>query len=148
MWLLLLGLASAVVGAALAAQPTINAELNRYVGSPLWAGLVSITISWVLIGGLGLTGIWGKPQFSRVLEAPPWVILGGVIGAFFVVSSMWLAPRIGAAAFFSWFIAGQVTFALVLDHFGLMGLPENAITWPRLAGAVMVIGGALLVKYG
>ena len=148
MWLIALGLASALVGAMLATQPVINAELNRHVGSPLWAGVASISISWVFLGGLAATGVWGWPRLGRLVEAPPWVVVGGVVGAVFVVASLWLAPRIGAAAFFSWFVAGQLVAALLMDHFGLMNLPQEPISLVRLAGVALAIAGAILVKLG
>jgi len=35
--------------------------------------------------------------------------------------------------------------ALVIDHFGWLGLPENPITWMRVAGIVLLAAGAWLI---
>ena len=48
---------------------------------------------------------------------------GGLLGAVFVVTMAWLAPMLGAATLLSVAIAGQMSFALVLDHYGLVGFP-------------------------
>ena len=44
-------------------------------------------------------------------------------------------------------VAGQLICSLVLDHFGLMNLPQQGLTTGRIIGAAMVFAGVLLVKY-
>ena len=58
-----------------------------------------------------------------------------------------LAPRLGAAAFISAVVAGQLICSLALDHFGLMNVPQQPLTAARLLGAALVFAGVLLVKY-
>jgi transporter family-2 protein len=36
---------------------------------------------------------------------------------------------------------------MVLDHFALMGLPEQAITPGRVLGALLVVAGVVCIKY-
>ena len=42
-------------------------------------------------------------------------------------------------------IAGQVVMSVVPDRFGLLNLPVQLITFPKLGGGVLVIVGAVLV---
>jgi transporter family-2 protein len=58
-------------------------------------------------------------------------------------------PFIGpsAAAFIAAVVAGQLICSLLLDHFGLMNLPQQGLTVGRILGATMVFAGVLLVKY-
>ena len=79
--------------------------------------------------------------------APWWNWIGGPLGALIVLSGAALAPRLGAAAFIASVVAGQLLCSLLLDHFGLMNLPQQALTSGRLIGAALVFAGVLLVKY-
>jgi transporter family-2 protein len=69
----------------------------------------------------------------------------GGLGAFYVTASISLTPRLGAATTVGLIIAGQVIMSVVLDRFGLLKLPVQPITLPKLGGAVLVIVGAILV---
>jgi transporter family-2 protein len=58
-----------------------------------------------------------------------------------------LAPRLGAAAFIAAVVGGQLACSVILDHFGLMNLPRQALTGGRLLGVLLVFAGMLLVKF-
>jgi transporter family-2 protein len=45
-------------------------------------------------------------------------------------------------------IAGQLAAALVLDHYGLLGLSQHQVTPVRVAGVALVLAGAMLVRRG
>ncbi len=77
-----------------------------------------------------------------------WEWLGGALGAFFVFGSTLLAPRIGVAAMIALIVAGQVISSLVFDRYGLLGLPVRSISGVRLAGAALILAGAVLVNFG
>jgi len=42
-------------------------------------------------------------------------------------------------------IGGQMIASVVLDHFGLLNLPTSPANLPKLAGAVLVVVGAIIV---
>jgi transporter family-2 protein len=79
-------------------------------------------------------------------SAPWWAWIGGALGAFYIVMSIYLIPRIGAAALLSAVVLGQVVFSLLADHFGFFGVNQHPVTVPRLAGVVLVIVGVALVR--
>ena len=148
MGMILYGLIAAFVGATFAAQPVINGEIARQTGSPFWATMVSISVSLLCLTALALAGVGGRVPTDKLLGLPPWVLIGGAIGVGVVMSAVWLTPIIGVTAFFTWLIAGQLIASLVMDHFGIMGLPVNEISTWRIVGVVMTLSGAILVKYG
>ena len=77
----------------------------------------------------------------------PWYAwLGGFYGAFFVAVAAFAAPRLGVGVLLTAAIAGQLLGAIVLDHFGLLGLARNPITVTRVAGIGLVLLGVLLVR--
>ena len=45
-------------------------------------------------------------------------------------------------------VAGQLLTAILIDHFGILGVTARAMSLGRLAGVLLVIVGALLVRRG
>ena len=43
-------------------------------------------------------------------------------------------------------VAGQLAAALVLDHFGLLGLVRHPVNLSRALGLILVLVGAVLVR--
>lgn len=136
-----------LAGAFITIQAPINAALGRGLGLPIAAaavsfvagGLMLIVLTWVFVGVQGVTLNWRVPA--------PWTfIAGGLLGAAFVTSTILLAPRLGATAMMAFIIAGQLTAGMILDRIGFMGLPVHEISAGRLAGAGLLLAGALLVR--
>lgn len=144
-------IATVIAGAAVSLQPAFNGQLADHLGSPLRAALVSfsagvLTLS-VVVGVL--TARAGLPSAERITSTPLhlWVV-GGVLGALFVSTAAWATPKIGAGAFFATLIASQLAAALVIDHFGLIGLEARPATLIRVAGVALLIAGAWMVVKG
>ena len=103
--LLLLALAAGVL---LPVQAGVNAQLRSVVGSPLTAALVSFLVG---TAGLGTAAvILRAPTALRAAWAvSPWGFwIGGLIGALYVVATIVLAPRLGAATLVAAVVAGQM----------------------------------------
>ena len=79
-------------------------------------------------------------------NAPPTAWLGGVLGAFFVASTVILLPRLGVALTFGLVVAGQMLITLFYDHFGLLGLDVKPMSFGRVIGVLLVIGGVILIR--
>jgi transporter family-2 protein len=143
--------ATVIAGAAVTLQPAFNGQLAEHLGSPFRAALVSfgagvLTLS-VVVGVLTVRA--GFPSAERVTSTPLhlWVV-GGLLGALFVSTAAWATPKIGAGAFFATLIAAQLAAALVIDHFGLVGLEARPATLIRVAGVALLIAGAWMVVKG
>lgn len=135
-----------LAGVGLALQPPTNAALARASGSVLLAALVSF-----LIGTLILAAAWAAADRTSPLtlrNAPPWAWAGGLYGAVFVAAMAFAAPRLGLAATLTIAIASQLVMALILDHFGLLGLKVAPVSIGRLAGVALVLVGIVLVRKG
>jgi len=72
---------------------------------------------------------------------------GGLLGATFVFTSLFIAPKLGAAVYVSTGVAGTMISSLILDHYGLIGFKPVAVTPVRALGAVLVIGGMLMLQW-
>jgi len=92
----------------------------------------------LLLSRLGTGGLGGA------FRAPPWMWLGGLMGLIVVFTITFAQPQIGATATIGILIAGQLVMGAVIDRFGLFGVDEIALSWPRLLGIVLLGAGAAL----
>lgn len=144
MMVYLLILLALLVGSAFASQTAINAQLRAHIGNPFLAALVSFFVGTVV---LSLYAAITRPEISteQIGRAPWWVWMGGFLGAFNVAVSIILIPRLGALALVSLIVTGQILASLLLDHFGLIGLSVREMSPARVIGALLVIGGVILI---
>lgn len=136
-----------VMGLFMAIQPAINLELRRLVGSPAQAALVSTTVSTISLGFFVFVlqrRPW--PTTGDALASPWWIWVGGLLGAAYVAISVVLISRLGAAFAFSLVVLGQMATALVMDRFGLFGVPVQDLSPGRIVGVAMVISGVVLIR--
>jgi len=71
--------------------------------------------------------------------------LAGLCGVMTLAGVTVSLPRLGAAAMVALVIAGQVAFSLVIDRFGLFGVPPHPITVQRAIAAVLLLAGTVLL---
>lgn len=64
-----------------------------------------------------------------------------------IIGSSYLIPKIGIGTFFVLLVSEQVLAGMVFGWFGLFGVPATALTFGKMLGAVMVIGGVWLVTF-
>ena len=150
-WLLVL--CAVVTGAFIPLQPGINAELRLHAGSAFTAALVSFAGGTLVVG---LVVLWIKlthqhdlpPARQWMASAPWWAYFGGLIGAMFVTVSLVLAPKLGAAVLVAGIVTGQLLGSIIIDHFGFVGFPRTAVTWPRVLGLALLILGVIVMQLG
>jgi transporter family-2 protein len=132
-------------GGMIALQAPTNAMLARAGGSPVLAALISFTV-----GTLCLFAVWfgsaARPRTAAFAGLPWYAWLGGAYGAVYVAIAAYAAPKIGIASLITIGIAGQIAIALLLDHFGLLGLPREPVNLGRVLGAILVVAGVVLVR--
>ena len=139
-------LLAAVSGAVLPVQAGLNAKMGRAVGDPVYAALISFIIGSV---GLFLYALLAKVDLTQINQAGSvnWSVwTAGLLGAFYVAAVIILVPKIGAALTFGLVVTGQLGLSLLLDHYGLLGMPVHAINWQRIGGVLLIIGGVLLIR--
>ena len=143
---LLLVLLAVVAGAVLPVQAGLNVQLGKSVHQPIFAAFASFLIGTV---GLLIYLSFLKFDFASITQTKtvsPVVWIAGILGAFYVAAVIILAPRLGTALTFVLVVAGQMAVSLVLDHYGLLGLPVKQINWQRLLGVAFLVGGVLLIR--
>jgi transporter family-2 protein len=146
-WVGLLLLA-AFAGAVVPFQSAINSNLARGLGHPLWATLASLLVSVLVLLPVILALRLPLPSLGFISKAPLWMWAGGAFGVCFVALAVMLLPKLGASGFVALALAGQVIASMVLDHFGLFGLVEKQLSMSRVLGALLLIGGVVLIQFG
>ena len=142
---LLLG-AALIAGAVVPFQSGSNAMLGRMLGHPLWATVTSLSVSLLAVIPLLLLFRAPLPKLDQALQAPWWVWTGGLSGVMFITAALLITPRLGATGFMISAIAGQILVAMLIDHFGLMGLPVKEVNLGRVLGVMMIFGGVMVVQ--
>ena len=134
------------LGGLLPIQVGVNAELAKYINSPVLAALVSFLVGGVclILGAL----IIKAPllTLNQVTALPIWLWGGGMIGAAVVLGSILAGPKIGALALVSLLLAGQLVVSILIDHYGWLGFPIEKMNIQRFLGVLLLVGGFLLVR--
>jgi len=139
-------LTALVAGALMPVQAGVNARLREFLGDPVVASLVSFAVGTVVLLGYVLVARTPWPSLAMASQAPVWSWFGGALGAFFVAVSVILAFKLGATGLMAWIIAGQLVASVLLDHTGALGFAVREISWQRIAGVLLLLGGAVLVN--
>ncbi|MBV8216299.1 MAG: DMT family transporter [Verrucomicrobia bacterium] len=138
----------AVVAAAVsvALQQVLNTNLRSQLESPWWAGRISYAVGTVVMLTLALTS--APPRLSGAFSgATSWLSwTGGFFGAIFIATAIFMVPRLGAATVLALIVVGQMLGSLTLDHFGILGIPQHAVSLTRLIGAAFLILGVFLIR--
>ncbi len=135
-----------LAGAMMPTQAATNNKMAAFVDSPVLAAFVSFIVgtialfAYVLLSGIPLGNL------ADVRNAPAIAWIGGFLGAFFVASTVMLVPRLGVAMTFSLIIAGQMIVTLIIDHFGLLGIPVKEISLARIGGILLITVGVVLIR--
>lgn len=139
-------LLAVLVGIVLPVQAGVNAQLRIGVGHPMLAAFISFAVGTVALLGLNLLLRTPLPSSETVGRIAWWHWIGGLLGATYIYLAIVLAPRLGAATLVASIVTGQMITSLLLDHFGLLGYPQQPLTPARFVGALFVVGGVLLIQ--
>ncbi len=135
-----------LAGAVLPVQTGVNLQLRHFLGHPLTAALVSFVVGTVGLAALAAMLRAPMPLGQAWARSAWWHWGGGLLGATYIVATIVIAPRLGAATLVAALVAGQMITSLVLDHYGWVGFAEHPVSIPRLVGAALVVGGVVLVQ--
>jgi len=128
----------------------VHLAMNGKVGSVLNNARVGNALFWC-IGALGAVAIgltgWQTGALQPLKQVHPVLFTAGILGACLVFAIAWLIPQVGAGPVMITLLAGQVLGGLIMSHFGWLGSPVQPITWAKLAGVLVMIGGVTLATY-
>ena len=139
------GAVALLAGVALAVQVGVNNGLKERLAQPIPASITSFATGTLalLLYALAARSPW--PAASHWKGGPWWIWLGGSFGAVYIILTVTFSKQIGAAGWVGVVVTGQILTSVLLDHFGLLGFEQHAISWPRVGGMILLLGGAVLV---
>ena len=143
---ILLYLAALGAGISVATQQVLNGSLRTSLNSPSWAGFVSYLGGLVTMVVVLLAMREPIPSWKLVTATPWWAWSGGILGGVFILLVILLLPSLGAATLLALVVAGQMTAAVLMDHFAAFGLTQHSVSVSRLIGVALIIGGVVLMK--
>jgi transporter family-2 protein len=133
-----------VSGAVMAFQGPINAALRLHVGV-VESSLISFLVGTIAL--IVIVAVAGKGNLLAARHAPPWQLVGGLIGVLFVTSSLLAVPKIGVPGMIVAALAGQMVAGLLIDRYGWVGVPARPIDPTRLAGVALLFVSVVLINW-
>jgi len=143
-WLLIMIVLAS--GMLLPVQAGINAQLRTYVGHPMVAAVINFILGTSALIAISIVMRAPLPDIAKVSSVPWWLLLGGLYGANYIVVSILLAPRLGAATLIGASVTGQMLISIVLDHYGLIGYRVHPVSGMRMVGAGLLLAGLGLIQ--
>ncbi len=138
-------LLAVLLGAGLALQVAMNTRLRGFAAGPVGASLVSFAVGTLALAVvlLALRGPWPGQALG---QAPYWAWAGGLMGALYVLGTVVIAPRVGPGPLLAAVVMGQMSCALLLEHFGALGTVHHPVNAVRILGVLLIVVGAALVR--
>jgi uncharacterized membrane protein YdcZ (DUF606 family) len=134
-----------IAGALQAWGPPMNGALRQALTNPWLASVVSFLPIVALLGVMLICMPRPLPTLEGVSGMPWWGPLGGLAGAFAVVAGLLFVDKVGAGAFAGLTITANILMSLVIDQFGLFGMPVHHLSLWRVVGGALMVGGIALV---
>ena len=132
-------------GAVIPVQVAANKRIELSVRSPALAATLAFFAGGIALSALTATGLLGRGDLRSVNQVPWWAWAAAAMSIFIVVSIVAL-PRIGATAVIAATVFGQLTAAVLIDHFGWLNVPQIRLNWARVLGVVLLFAGTLLIQ--
>ena len=136
-------LLATISGIAMAIQGTLNSSLSQKTS------LLSATLVVHIIGtfvALITALAWKTPLLKHHWISVPWYLyLGGVLSVLIVGLVAVSIPKVGVCNATTAIIIGQVSMAVLIDHFGWFGMSRHSWTPSQLVGIALFAAGAKLL---
>lgn len=134
-------------GAVLPIQTSLNAQLAKSLNSVPLAANISYFVGALVLVMLLLTGQFGEIEWSALIKAPRWSLVGGLLGAWYIASSAYFASILGTTLTLGFVVGGQAIAGMIVDHFGWLGMPQRRLTGHRrFAIGLLIVALFFLVQ--
>ncbi len=133
-------------GVANPLQSGANAELNKQIASPIWAGLFVYATGLLGLVLVQLVLRQAFPSHQTIAGVKPWAWLGGLISIASTLAGLTLAQRLGSGVFTGLTLTASLATSVALDHLGWAGFRQHTASPGRLAGCTLMIAGVWLVS--
>jgi transporter family-2 protein len=129
-------------GIAVGVQGPIVSQMSQRIGT--MAGSFVVHVSGAILSGALLLALGGEN--IRNWRGLSWyMFLSGSFGVILYLTLNQTMPRLGATTALALIIIGQLVMGILIDQFGLFGVPVRQVDLMRLVGAGLLIAGGYLI---
>ena len=132
-------------GLGSAFQAPVNAGLGAVTGT-IEASVISFAGGWIIL--LVAVLIMGKGHFRSFKGVKAWQLTGGIYGAFGIPALVTVTPVLGVSLAMGGSMAGQIVGGMIVDALGAFQTKKRRMNPLRIAGAVVLLAGVLVVSLG
>lgn len=137
-------IAGVIAGMFSASQTAINGHLGIVLKSNVQAALISFLVGVIF---LVILVVILRPHFHLERRKNPWWMwLGGIIGAIFVLSNIYLVPILGTGLVVVVVLVGIISGSLLIDQFGLFQSKKNPITFAQVVSLLIMVSGVVIIR--
>lgn len=136
-----------VAGVTMALQGSLNAVLGKVIGL-LEATFVVHLVGTITTALVLLLFLLDRNRLGQLGQAPWYALLGGILSVLIIYTVAASISKLGVATATTAIIVGQVSAAVIIDHFGMFGLRQVPFTWWKFTGIVLLATGAKLMLNG
>ena len=132
-------------GLLMPVQGRINGALGVALADGIAAAVVSFTTGLVVMIVVSLALPRGRAGLRAILPAvrerkfPPYYVLAGCIGGFFVFAQSFTVGLLGVALFTVATVTGQTLSGLLVDRMGIGPAGKRSITGIRVIGSILTV---------
>ena len=137
-----------LMGAVMSIYIPMISQSARVMGAAVMGNVPFFFVAFVTSVIVALVSGQRGASFAKIAQVPPWLFLAGVMSAGIIVGATFLVPRIGTGALFVLLVTGQILAGVVINQFGLLGVPAQPMTLAVGGGALMVVVNTVMVTFG
>ncbi len=134
-----------IAGIGIPVMATLNSGLGRQIDSPAAATFILYAVGLAISLGV-MIAAGGLPAAEKFRGIGPHFYMGAIFVVFYILSITWAGPKIGIGNAVFFVLLGQLIATAVIDHYGIWGAVQSAITWRRVAGIAVMAFGVYLAR--
>lgn len=138
-----------LAGAVTNVQVGANLRLSKGLANPALSAVVVLVTG--LLTAVAVLAIWWMvagvpaPRRADLAGIPWWAWAGSCLQGLTLFAVFLTAGQTGAAFFSALTVTGGAICSILLDHYGLVGFEQHSLSWSRVAAAVLLVGGTVLM---
>lgn len=135
-----------LAGAMIPVQTSSNTILSKNLGGILPATFYMFILAMICIVVALFVSKSSMPNIQQMASTPYYAWVGGIIGLVYIVTLVFLVPKLGIGTITVLVVSGQAISILLIEHFGLFGFLEKPVNLFRVAGVLFLILGVYLIR--
>lgn len=120
---------------------------NGIVGEAAGTYASSVIIHFIGLIGVTCVLLFSKSKFKGLRQVPLWMYSAGLIGIITVLFNNLTYTTLGVSLTVALGLLGQSLTSIVIDHFGLFGLPVSRFDQKKVFGFIIILCGIIMMSF-